>query len=240
MKERKIEYLGYNYWGGKLLNEKLYYYWEGGTVPQLEGIANLIQPFDYSIRKSGYSKSISAFISSPHKENIDKVVNYATKKLEIPINKRLFFSSFLNVADFESGSHYSPIVSFKYGKTKIEAISFYVSALREKEKMFDYLERAIYNVDLNSSLETKSFITNTIQTKSSDLFLVSWDYSLEGDWQNKLYVKIKHFDDFKKELYLYQPSLIDYIYVNGYRINALAFAIKDGRLSMFNLYYKPL
>ena len=237
---RTIEYLGINVKNGILLEEKVYYHWNEKYNPLPRDLSEYLFPFDVGIRNNGKDWSYSCFIAKARSDDIAFLVDYLANKIGIRIDREDFCARFFDVGDFLQGSHYDPIISFKYADSLLTGVSFYVTALREKDKMNEYLESVFRNLDFYEYQEEKLFIQKMVCLKYADMFQVSWDFTKEGLYQNKVYLKIKDRESFTNEFAVCYPDLLGFIHRDGFRFCEFAFVMGAGSHSKFNFYFKPL
>lgn len=192
------------------------------------------------MRDNGFDYSVSAFIKDCNTEKLIALLDYGIVTCNLAIDKNRFLDSFLSIADLSYDSHYDPIVSFKYNDGVITGMSFYVSALKDKSLMFSYLESVKQNLSLKTLSRISELITECVHLRFSDIFLISWDFETNVQEQNKIYLKIKDIPNFICKIKPDFPYLLDFINVEGFRFCELAFVIKDAKLKMFNLYFKPI
>ena len=238
MRRELIEYLGRNVYDGKLITEKFYYHWNNEEFDLPEQIKHFLKPFDYGKRDNGFNYSVSAFIKGCTEEKLHTLVDFALNECNLSIDKKRFLKSFLSIADLHSDSHYDPIVSFKYNDGLISGMSFYVTALKDKSLIIDYLESVIQAFSLDRITEIQDLINYCVQSRYSDMFQVSWDFAKQPQEQNKIYLKVKDLPNFLNTIKKDYPYLLDYIHIEGFRFCELAFVINEAKLNMFNLYFK--
>ena len=238
--QHKIEYLGRNVFDGCLIAEKSYYHWTDEELILPKDLKAFLKPFDYGKRDKGFDYSISAFIKGCNVKKLDRIIDYGIATCNLAINKNRFFKNFLSIADLPNDSHYDPIVSFKYNEGFVTGISFYVTALKNKTLMFSYLESVMQTLSLNVLPTISNIITDCVCSRCADMFQVSWDYGKCAQSQNKIYLKIKNADKFANIIQKDFPYLLEFMDIDGFRFCELAFVIKNKKLTMFNLYFKPL
>ena len=140
---------------------------------------------------------------------------------------------------FNRNIHYDPIISIKYHQNTVAGISYYVTALKDKSLVKEYMEQVI-SYTLNNNSELKRFIRKVVQERFADMFQLSWDFDNEGLKQNKVYLKVKNRELFIRIMEYEFPNLKNLSIQEGYRFCELAFVIKNGIIISYNLYYKPL
>ena len=237
---RDIEYLGINVGDDILLEEKTYYHWYDKSNPLPERLPIMLSPFDFGVRNDGRDWSYSCFIPEASTDDITSLVDYFAEETVIQIEKDTFLPRFFEVSSLLQRIHYDPILSLKYSNRILTGVSFYVTALRKKEKMNEYLETVFGNVDFSKYTKERLFIQEMVTLHYADIFQVSWDFSKDGLRQNKVYLKIKNRDSFIQELLSFDSGLLSFVHREGFRFCELAFVIGPGINSRFNLYFKPL
>lgn len=235
-----IEYLGRNVYDGRLLTEKYYYHWNNKELVLPNNIKYFLKPFDFGKRDNAYDYSISAFIKECNSEKINILLDFGINTCNLAIDRNRFLDSFLYIADLSNDNHYDPIVSFKYNDGIITGMSFYVTALKNKSLVFTYLESVKQKLSLDSLKSVSDMITFLVYSRFSDMFQVSWDFGIQPQKQNKIYLKVKDIPNFLRSIKQEYNYLLDYINVEGFRFCELAFVINDSKLKMFNLYFKPI
>ena len=240
VKHKDIEYFGVNVSNGELVEEKTYYHWTENFNPLVGQLSEYLFPFDVGIRNNGKDSSYSCFFPLTNSDVFFLLVDYFTYDTGILIEKDSFIPRFFEVADLTRESHYDPIVSLKYSNNSLVGVSFYVTALREKYRMNDYLDKVLHNVDFAAYQEESLFIREMVHIRYADMFQVSWDFTQCGFRQNKVYLKIKDRESFTRELLRSFPKLSGFIQREGFRFCELAFVLGTGIQSRFNLYFKPL
>ena len=238
--DKNIEYFGVNVGNGELLEEKTYYHWTENFNPLPGRLSEYLFPFDVGIRSNGKDLSYSCFFPLSNSDIFFLLLDYFTCDTGILLEKDPFISRFFDVADLIRRSHYDPIVSLKYSNHSLVGVSFYVTALREKARMNDYLDKVLHNVDFAAFQQESLFIREMVLIRFADMFQVSWDFTQCGFRQNKVYLKIKDRESFTRELLRSFPSLFGFIHREGFRFCELAFVLGEGIQSRFNLYFKPL
>ena len=234
-----IEYYGLSISNGHIVNEKEYFYWDGRELPFPQYLDKYLKPFDYAIRKNGFDYSVSCFIKSVSVNLINDLRRYLINE-GLEINKDVFPKEMWTITDLDNNSHYDPIISFKYCNKRISGISFYVSALKDKAKMLDYLSIVNEFIIRNKMPVLKQFVNTAIMEHWADLYLVSWDFELDGNRQNKVYIKIKDKAKFNTLLMETYPSMMIYIVKESFRLSEIAFYIGNDSELRYNLYFKPL
>lgn len=232
-----IEYLGINLRGNNV-TKKCYYNWDGRAVPLPNSISKDLDFFDYGVREGEYEYSISAFVKADDIYNkLMDIIGFSIDN-GIKINsKDHLLSSFKNVNGME-GDHYNPIVSFKVKQNSLAGVSFYVTVLKDKSKMHEFIDLTFNNVTMPK--DKMPFINQCFNLKVCDMFQVSWDYSCLGNENNKVYLKVKKKTEFIDILHKSLPDVYRFSRIDGYRINQLAFVLSQGNFIGYNLYYKPL
>ena len=238
LRDKSIEYYGLNICNGHILHDKIYYHWDGtfNSVPR--EIEYLLKPFDFCIRKAEYDSSISCFIPNMTKDKFNTLASYFNDN-GIPLTND-FLETFWEMYSQTNDSHYDPIVSIKYRKEKIMGIAFYISALKDKTLMDEYLEQALGIIKEEDTPIIEQFIKRTVLSNAADIYLLSWDVSSNRPMQNKIYLKVKIKNAFFQLLSEFFPEVIRFCNVNQYRLSEIALNISNKRYNCFNLYFKPL
>ena len=236
----KIEYLGLNVLDGKLFNKKTYYFYDKFPISIPNYIQNILKPFDFGKRESGFSYSFSSFIPFCDTVKLKILLNFIVDICEISIDKELFLSDFCKIAMLEKNIHYDPIVSFKIKDEKICGVSFYVTALKDKSLVPMYYEQVKDLLQLDYIPKISKFCKMSIENHFADMFQIAWDFDKSTFIQNKLYLKVKDKTNFIISCKEYFPYIENYTNIDCFRFCELAFAISNNQLHMLNLYFKPL
>ena len=233
-----IEYLGINVSATQVTNIKKYYVWDGRDFPVSSELASFLTPFDYGIREKGANFSISSFVKNGDNALIKKSIDLIRNHFGIKFYDH-FEEELCAFQQFQRNIHYDPIISIKYHQNTVAGISYYVTALKDKSLVQEYMEQVI-SYTLNNNSELKSFIRKVVQERFADMFQLSWDFDNEGLKQNKVYLKVKNRESFIRMMEHEFPNLKNLSIQEGYRFCELAFVIKNGIIKSYNLYYKPL
>lgn len=233
-----IEYFGVNVSNSRISNEKVYYIWDNREFPIDSRLKEFLKPFDFGLRKHGTDFSVSAFVKNVTFPRMQECVYVIKDKYGIVINTDSL-NEFYQFQQIPKDIHYDPIISFKYKSGVIEGISLYVTALKDKTLVMDYMEQTILLL-LNPSSILASFIRNLVTLRYADMFQIAWDFDHMGLAQHKVYLKIKQLDAFVIEMEKVFPELTCCTLLDGFRFCELAFVIKNKEVKSFNLYFKPL
>ena len=234
----KIEYLGFNVSTTLVTNKKKYYVWDGRDFPVSTELASFLFPFDYGIRENGANFSISSFVKNGDNALIKKSVDLIKNNYDIKFYDH-FEEELCAIQQFYRNIHYDPIISLKYNQNSVVGVSYYVTALKDKTLVIEYMVQVI-SYTLNDNFKLKSFIRKVVQERFADMFQISWDFDNEGLKQNKVYLKVKNRDSFIRIMEDEFPNLKNLSIQEGFRFCELAFVIKNGIIQSYNLYYKPL
>lgn len=233
-----IEYLGINVLDSRITNIKKYYIWDGREFPIDSHLIEFLNPFDFGLRNHGVDYSISSFVKNATSARIQKCASLIRDKYGININAESL-KEFYTFQQFLKDIHYDPIISFKYKNGVIESSSLYVTALKDKTLVLDYMEQTI-SLLLDSSGYLVPFIRHMVTSRYADMFQIAWDFNRLGLIQRKIYLKIKKLDTFVGEMEKVFPELMSCVHQDGYRFCELAFVIRNKKVKSFNLYFKPL
>lgn len=233
-----IEYLGINISGSQVTNRKLYYIWDNRDFPIDSQLKKFLTPFDFGIRGHGVDFSIGSFVSEVTYPRVQECIRLIRNKYEIDINDDVL-REFYQFQQIPKEIHYDPIISFKYKDGVIVGASLYVTALKDKSLVKDYMEQTI-SLLLPPKSSTTHFIRHVVTSRYADMFQIAWDFNHCGLTQRKVYLKVKQHNAFISEMEKVFPELTTAVYQDGFRFCELAFVIKDKELKSFNLYFKPL
>lgn len=233
-----IEYLGVNVLNSQIINKKVYYIWDSREFPIDSCLKEFLKPFDFGLRKYGADFSISAFVKNVTFSRMQECVNVIKDKYGIAINANSL-KEFYQFQQIPKDIHYDPIISFKYQSGVIVETSLYVTALKDKTLVLDYMEQTILML-MNPSSIFVSFIRNVVTSRYADMFQIAWDFDYTGLTKHKVYLKIKQLDAFVIEMGKAFPELTNCVLQDGFRFCELAFVIKNKEVKSFNLYFKPL
>lgn len=233
-----VEYWGINIENNIVSNIKTYYVWDERDFPIIPELSVMLKPFDYGLRNFGANYSVSSFIKKPNIVVLRKCVDLISNNYNISINSG-FVQEFCALQQFSKNIHYDPIISFKYKQSEIIGTSFYITALKDKTLVLEYLEQVI-SYYLNEGSKVVDFIRRVVEYRFADMFQVAWDFDSTGLKQNKVYLKIKKLDSFLKEMDNDFPFLKQQSIPKGSRLCEIAFVISNKDVKSYNLYYKPL
>lgn len=223
-----IEYLGINVSTTQVTNTKKYYVWDGRNFPVTIELAAFLSPFDYGVRENGADFSISSFVKNGDNVLIEKSVDLLKKNCNIKFYDN-FEEEFCAIQQFNRNIHYDPIISIKYQQNTVVGISYYVTALKDKSLVKEYMEQVI-SYTLSNNTELQSFIRKVVQARFADMFQISWDFDEEGLKQNKIYLKVKNRDSFIRIMEHEFPNLKELSIQEGFRFCELAFVIENGEI----------
>lgn len=233
-----IEYLGINVSNSRISNRKIYYIWDNREFPIDSRLIEFLKPFDFGLRNHGADFSISSFVKNVTSPRIQECVCLIKDKYGITIDTDSL-NEFYQFQQIPKGIHYNPIISFKYKNGVIEGVSLYVTALKDKTLVMDYMEQTISSL-LDPSSILVPFVRHVVASRYADMFQIAWDFDYLGLTQHKVYLKIKQLDAFVTEMGKVFPKLMSCVLQDGFRFCELAFVIKNKEVKSFNLYFKPL
>lgn len=240
MSAPKIEYLGLNVnLDGSLIERKLYYHWDSiysDLIPA--SIKDYILPFDFGIRKDGNEISVSSFLRGVDDETLAVLFEFLSGNVIESCFDDLK-SQFLYILNPSEDSHYSPIISLKFNNRILNKISLYVAPLHKKDKMDDYMSRAMTVFKMESKNRIRYMVSELVSSRICDLFMTAWDMKNKIE-SYKIYLKIKKPSEMECVLADKFPELIPYIHEKGFRFCEIALSFVNDELNHYNLYYKPI
>lgn len=240
MSAPKIEYLGLNVsLDGSLIERKLYYHWESNYIELIpSSIKDYILPFDFGIRKNGDEISVSSFLRDVDHETLEALFRFINDcGIESCFDD--IKSQFLYILNPNEDCHYPPIVSLKFDNCILNKISLYVAPLHAKDKMADYMSRALTIFNMKSKNYIRRIVSDLVASHICDLFMTAWDLKSTIE-SYKIYLKIKNLSEMESVVAANFPEIIPYIHEDGFRFCEIALSFVNDELNHYNLYFKPL